>query len=114
MKKPACILAQGEVVGGVPKVWRGAVGFDPKGEFIYAPEAQKGDFKFGIAYPSISVVHEFAVFSIGGVKKKAYALDPWSLQTTSRVLQYLVHPAGGRVVVLTNGPTSYAVEMAGK
>lgn len=113
LKKPACTLAQGEIVGGTPNIWPGAVGFDPKGEFIYAPVAEKAVF------PAVSM-HEFAVFSIGGVKKKAYALDLKPGYLPRRVLQYLVHPAGGRVVVLIGGAKdtgpqfAYAVELGGK
>jgi hypothetical protein len=101
LKKPSCALEQGAVAAGRPNVRPEAVGFDPKAGLLYAQDA----------------FHEFVVFTTGGVKKKVYALSGESPGTGPlyevHVAQYLVHPAGYRVMVLTASAV-YAVEVPGR
>jgi len=79
-----------------------AVGFDPKGKYVYA---QTGD-------------HDLAVFTSDGTKQKEYLLDsqagrteqPYSCFPAQSVQQYLVHPDGNQLVMLTQFAV-YAIEL---
>jgi hypothetical protein len=71
-----------------------AVGFDLKAGRIYAQNNE----------------HELMVFTLHGIKKKEYTLGK---KPAESVVQYLVHPAGGRLVMLTR-QAMYAVELPGE
>jgi hypothetical protein len=77
-KKAVFMLAQ----GAYPR----AVAFDPAAAHVYAQ-----DFK-----------HPLIIFTATGIKQREYALG-----RSGEVRQYLVHPEGNRLLLLTEGSLSY-------
>jgi hypothetical protein len=102
LNKPHCVLEQGEFARGELSVTPQAVGLDPKGRYFYS---QTGD-------------HDLAIFASDGTKQKQYLLDsqagrtelPYSCFPAQSVQQYLVHPSGNQLVMLTQFAV-YAVEL---
>jgi hypothetical protein len=78
VNKPAFTLEQG--------AYPGVVGFDPEGKRIYAQNFE----------------HPLQVFSATGVKKKEY-----NFGNAKDVRQYLVHPGGNRLLLLTDMDLSW-------
>ncbi|OWK43913.1 hypothetical protein [Fimbriiglobus ruber] len=72
--KYECILDSGQF----PQ----AVGIDPKADYIYAQNSQ----------------HEFLLYTFAGIKKNEYQL----YTPPASVWQFLVHPAGHQIVMLSN------------
>jgi hypothetical protein len=100
LKKVQGSLEQGKVERGLVLVKPVAVGFDPKGAFCYAEN-------FG---------HDLVVYTSHGIKKQEYTIESLDLnECHSRayppnVQQYLVHPGGNQIVMLTRGGM-FAVEL---
>src|SRR5207253_8265932 len=82
LDRPALVLT----TGAYPR----ALAFDPRGGRIYAQNHQ----------------HQLLVYTAGGIKQKEYRLGD------AEAKQLLVHPAGGKLLVLT-GERLYRIDVPG-
>jgi hypothetical protein len=114
LKKINGTLEQGSTMGGIIRVKPVSLGFDPKSAYCYVE----------------STSHALAIFTSHGIKKKEYTFEkpdqpvcdengptgmtrPWQdgdPDGVNGVQQYLVHPGGSQIVMLT-GAGIYSVTL---